>query len=98
MVMFDLPVDSRERRHVYSKFRKWLLADGFLQIQYSVYARPCASEESADVHRQRVRAKVPSEGQVRVLTFTDKQFGRMEVYFGKIERKPEQQPAQLSFF
>lgn len=98
MVMFDLPVDSRERRHVYAKFRKWLLQDGFMQVQYSVYARPCPSEENAAMHRGRVRDKTPSEGHVRVLTFTDKQYGRMEIYIGKRPGEPEKQPEQLSFF
>lgn len=98
MVMFDLPVDSREKRHIYTKFRKWLLEDGFMQMQYSIYIRPCPTEENAAVHRARVRDKTPNEGHVRVLTFTDKQFGRMEVYFGKTAREVEKQPDQLSFF
>lgn len=98
MVMFDLPVGTTDQRRVYAKFRKWLMEDGFIQLQYSVYARPCPSEENAVVHCERVRKKVPREGQVRVLRFTDKQFGRMEVYFGKIERAAEKQPEQLTFF
>ncbi len=98
MVMFDLPVDSREKRHDYSVFRKRLVANGFLQLQYSVYARPCMSDENAQAHRERIQRHLPPEGQVRILLFTDKQFERMEVFQGKTRSEVEKQPEQLSFF
>ncbi len=69
-----------------------------MQMQLSSYIRPCTSEENAAVHRERVKSSIPTEGHVRVLTFTDKQFGRMEVHFGKTEKNPEKPPDQLSFF
>ncbi len=97
-VLFDLPVKSAEDRRVAARFRKDLLADGFWMIQYSIYARPCPTEENAEVHVGRVRALVPSRGHVRILRLTDKQFGRMEVYVGKISRKPESIPDQLEIF
>lgn len=98
LVMFDLPVETREKRHIYVKFRKWLLENGFRQMQYSVYYRSCMSEENAAMHRARVKDQVPDEGHVRILTFTDKQFGRMEVFFGKCPKEAEKPPDQLSFF
>ncbi len=39
MAMFDLPVETREQRREYTQFRKLLLAQGFVQLQLSVYAR-----------------------------------------------------------
>lgn len=98
MVMFDLPVDGKVAKKRYMDFVKFLKRDGFWRLQYSVYARPCATDENAQVHRKRVQEKIPVEGQVRILLFTDKQFERMEVFFGKNVRKPEDQPEQLSFF
>ena len=96
--MFDLPVDTKAARRQYTRFRKLLLKQGFAMLQYSVYARYCASEESASAYRARVREALPPEGQVRVLAVTDRQFGKMEVYFGKKRKAVEDPPAQLMLF
>ncbi len=98
VVLFDLPVDSRKARREYARFRKHLIKDGFVMMQYSVYARHCASEENATVHVQRVEAGIPPDGEVRVLIITDKQFERMRVFWGKRRRPPENAPKQLELF
>ena len=98
VAMFDLPVDTTTARRDYTRFRKHLLTDGFIRLQYSVYARHCPSEENAQVHSGRVRAALPPDGEVRVLTLTDHQFGRMQVFQGKSRQQTEQPPEQLSFF
>ena len=98
MVMFDLPVTSPEKRKRYAQFRKRLLNDGFMQLQFSVYARPCASEENAAVHRKRVEKHVPVEGDVRIMMFTDKQWERQERFFGKKPAQIEQQPDLFTSF
>jgi CRISPR-associated protein Cas2 len=97
-VLFDLPVDTKEARRRYVKFREWLLSDGFMKVQYSVYGRVCPSWESAEVHAQRVGARVPDDGEVRVLFLTDKQFARQRIFDGKRRRQPERPPKQLEFF
>lgn len=96
--MFDLPVDTKAARTAYAQFRKALLKDGFTRMQFSVYIRHCASEENADVHTQRVQGALPDDGEVRVLTITDKQFERMRVFWGKRRKPAEQAPAQLELF
>ncbi len=98
IAMFDLPTDTPKVRKAYARFRKDLLEDGFTMMQYSVYMRHCASIENAKVHVTRMGQRVPSAGEVRFLTITDKQFGRIEIYVGKKREKPLLQPAQLEFF
>lgn len=98
VAMFDLPVDTRAARKAYSEFRKHLLDDGFMMLQFSVYARHSPSEENALVHEERIRKALPDEGEVRVLTITDKQFGRMKVFYGKLRKDTEKPPEQLQFF
>jgi CRISPR-associated protein Cas2 len=97
-VMFDLPVDTKKARRNYAVFRKKLLEDGFWRMQYSVYIRPCPSEENAKVHFQRVKSFLPPDGEVRILQFTDKQFARMQVFHGKIRKPTEEIPDQLTLF
>lgn len=98
VVMFDLPMDTKMARRQYALFRKSLLKDGFVRMQFSVYIRHCASEENADVHTTRVEAFVPPDGEVRVLRITDKQYERMRVFWGKKRKPPEKPPAQLELF
>ena len=98
IAMFDLPVDTPKARKAYAQFRKSLLKDGFAMMQYSVYIRHCASIENAKVHATRMGRCVPSAGEVRFLTITDNQFGRIEIYVGKNREKTPPPPAQLEFF
>lgn len=98
LTMFDLPTDTREARKDYTRFRKALLKDGFVMVQYSVYIRHCASEENAAVHAQRVEHALPPNGEVRLLCVTDKQFERMKVFWGKRRKRTEQAPKQLELF
>lgn len=97
-VMFDLPVVTAADRKNYREFRKQLLKRGYLQLQFSVYARACFSDENAQTHRERIKKYLPPAGEVRIAMFTDKQFERMELFYGNIASKPEKFPEQLSFF
>ena len=96
--MFDLPVDTREARREYTRFRKSLLKQGFTMLQFSVYARYCASEEAGQVYRNHVHGILPPDGHVRLMSVTDRQFGKMEVFYGKLREEPEPAPQQLMLF
>jgi CRISPR-associated protein Cas2 len=96
--MFDLPVETALNRRDYSRFRKALLKDGFIFLQYSVYARYIMGEEAAQAHRSLVRRALPPEGQVRLLAVTDHQFGKMEVFHAKKPKPAEEAPLQFMLF
>ena len=98
MVMFDLPTETKKNRDNYTHFRAWLLDDGFAQMQYSVYARYCPTEETLETHKKRVIWALPPEWQIRVLVFTDKQFERMQVFYGQSLFPTEETPLQISMF
>lgn len=98
MVCFDLPTETKADKRAYREFRKFLLEDGFFGLQYSVYARPTTSPDSYATHRNRVLQHLPDHGQVRLLGFTDRQFGRMEVYSGITKQLTERLPEQLEIF
>lgn len=98
IAMFDLPTDTPDERRAYARFRKELLKDGFTMMQYSVYTRHCASIENAKIHVDRMGGVVPSRGEVRFITVTDKQFSRIQIYAGKQRKSTALPPAQLEFF
>jgi len=98
IAMFDLPVDTSNARKAYARFRKTLLEDGFTMMQYSVYSRHCASIENAEMHVRRMGDRVPSEGEVRFLTITDRQFGRIQVFLGRKRQPTAPSPSQMELF
>lgn len=81
-VFFDLPVGNREERRVASRFRNFLKDDGYMMLQFSVYARPCRGETAVDKHLARVTKALPKKGSVRALQVTEAQYGRMRLLLG----------------
>jgi CRISPR-associated protein Cas2 len=98
IALFDLPTETKKQRTEYRRFRDRLLENGFMMLQFSVYARPCSTHEDADKHAARVESHLPPEGQVRILSLTSQQYARMKCFFGKSPGNPEKEPEQLSFF
>ena len=98
IVLFDLPTDTRQARKEYAEFRKRLLQDGFRMMQYSVYMRHSASEENAQVHVERIKGCLPPDGEVRIVKITDKQFGKIQVFYGKKRKPIEHPPLQMELF
>lgn len=96
--LFDLPVKTKKDRRAYTDFRKALLREGFTMLQFSVYARHCASEDDAASYSRRIRAELPPMGQVRLVAVTDRQFSKMEVFLGPERAPVEQPPTQLLLF
>lgn len=98
LVFFDLPTDKKIDRKRASKFRKQLLDDGFGMFQFSIYTRFCASRENAQVHIKRIKSFLPKNGKVAIMQITDKQFGMIELFYGKEEQETKPPPQQLELF
>lgn len=80
--MFDLPVETEQEKRVYRNFRKDLLKEGFVMMQYSVYIRTCPSREYYHRLEKRIRKFAPNKGNVRLLSITEKQYQDMKVIIG----------------
>ncbi|HJD76845.1 MAG: CRISPR-associated endonuclease Cas2 [Bacteroides xylanisolvens] len=98
LVLFDLPTETKKDRKVASIFRKNLLKDGFTMFQFSIYVRHCASSENASVHIKRVKSFLPEFGQVGIICITDKQFGNIELFYGKRPHGVNTPGQQLELF
>ena len=82
LCMFDLPVETEEERRAYRIFRKNLMQEGFVMMQYSVYVRVCPSREYANRLENRINKIIPREGNVRLLCVTEKQYSDMKLLVG----------------
>jgi CRISPR-associated protein Cas2 len=94
-VFFDLPVGTKAERRWATKFRNFLKDDGFLMLQFSVYARVCRGEDAAEKHAQRVMKNLPPKGSVRTLQVTDRQYARMKLLLGEANVSEKKAPQQL---
>ena len=98
LVLFDLPTETKKEKKIYADFRKKLVKDGFTKFQFSVYLRHCPSVENANVHIKRVKKILPEKGHIGILCITDKQFGMMELFYGKKEKEKQVGWQQLELF
>lgn len=99
IVFFDLPVKTKRQRTVATRFRNFLLKDGFFMVQFSVYARICNGVDDVEKHKSRIRDNTPENGSVRMLVITEKQYERMEILIGDLVNEEKQQVfEQLSIF
>ena len=98
LVLFDLPTETKKEKKAYSDFRKNLQRDGFTMFQFSIYVRHCASQENAEVHIKRVKSFLPEHGQIGIMCITDKQFGNIELFYGKKVQPPNTPGQQLELF
>ena len=99
LIFFDLPVKTSAERREATRFRNFLLRDGYHMLQYSVYARVCNGMDAVEKHRLRVRNNLPDNGAVRMLTITEKQYESIEILLGKLSEADEPfQAEQLTIF
>jgi len=94
-VFFDLPVGTKSERRSATRFRNFLKDDGYMMLQYSVYARVARGEDAASKHVQRVTKNLPQKGSVRALQVTDKQYGRMRLLLGEAKKSERIAPRQM---
>ena len=98
LVMFDLPVLTKQERRDATKFRKFLLDEGFGMCQYSVYMRFCAGKEQTQVYTRRVESALPPSGNVQILCFTDKQYENIVSFNGPKRLPANKNPEQFALF
>lgn len=83
MIFFDLPVLTKSDRKEYSKFHRFLLEDGFVMMQKSVYSKIVLNGHASKIVTDRVRRHKPPDGKIQILTITEKQFQGIEYILGE---------------
>ncbi len=98
MVLFDLPVLTKKERKAATRFRKFLLDQGFEMSQFSVYLRFCAGKEQAEVYTRRVGENLPRTGKVHIVYFTDRQYENIVCFDGRKREPARENPSQYALF
>ncbi|WP_369408570.1 MULTISPECIES: CRISPR-associated endonuclease Cas2 [Corynebacterium] len=98
VVMFDLPVKTKNQRREANRFRNRLFDLGFCRAQFSVYVQyfPLAARLSTIV--KQVKCELPAGGEVRILSVTDQQWAKAIRFSSHKEQAVEKIPSQLTIF
>jgi CRISPR-associated protein Cas2 len=98
MVIFDLPVLTKSERRAATRFRQFLLDQGFIMSQFSVYLRFCGGRDQADSYARRIERSLPRTGLVQILGFTDKQYENIISFDGRARQPRNKNPEQYVLF
>ena len=77
ILMIDMHTETVEERKAYRKFRKFLLSEGFIMHQFSIYSKLLLNNSANKAMIDRLQANNPKKGNITLLTVTEKQFARM---------------------
>lgn len=87
LVFFDLPVTTETNKKAYRKFHKFLLKNGFLMLQESVYCKMALNSIAVKTIVDNVHRNKPEEGLIQLLTVTEKQYSKMDIIIGDIKNE-----------
>ena len=85
LVFFDLPVITTENRREYRMFRNYMLKNGFLMLQESVYCKLALNGTAVKTIVDGVHKNKPDEGLIQLLTVTEKQYAKMDIVVGNMK-------------
>jgi len=83
IIFFDLPTITGIDRKEYSKFRRFLIREGFSMMQESVYSKLTLNNTSMELMRNKLKKSKPKKGLVQVLLITEKQFSQIDYIVGE---------------
>lgn len=78
IVFFDLPTETSADKKAYRTFRNFLINEGFIMLQESVYSKLALNQTSSNLIATKLRKNKPPKGLVQVLKITEKQFANIE--------------------
>lgn|SRR5574344_789352 len=82
IVFFDLPNIYAKDRRSYNLFRKFLINEGFIMLQESVYSKLILNSVQSNLLLDRIKKNSPNKGIIQVLTITEKQYAQIEYIIG----------------
>lgn len=87
MVFFDLPTIYSKDKKAYLMFRKFLINEGFLMMQESVYSKIVLNSQQSIALMGKIRKNAPKKGIIQVMNITEKQYSQIEFIIGDSNNK-----------
>ena len=85
LIFFDLPVQTSKDRKEYRRFRNYLITNGFLMMQESVYVKLALNYSIVKRMQANLEKNKPKKGLVQLLVITEKQYAKMDTLVGEVE-------------
>lgn len=87
IIFFDLPnIYAKDKRN-YQLFRKFLINEGFIMMQESVYSKIVLNSEQGKLLFDRIKRNAPKKGLIQSLTITENQYAKIEYIIGESTTK-----------
>ncbi|EGO7557019.1 CRISPR-associated endonuclease Cas2 [Enterococcus faecalis] len=97
LLMFDMPTDTASDRKAYRKFRKFLINEGFIMHQFSVYSKILLNDTTNKAMLARLKQNNPQRGLITLLNVTEKQFSRMIYLHGEQDNRVANSDERIVF-
>ena len=82
ILFFDLPMETSKQRSDYAHFRKFLIDNGFLMMQKSVYSKLFINKNSYILLKQKIISHLPPKGTIQIMAVTENQYSAIEYLLG----------------
>ncbi|MFG5919547.1 CRISPR-associated endonuclease Cas2 [Sneathia vaginalis] len=83
MIFFDLPTTEKQELKDYREFRRFLIKNGFMMLQESVYVKMLLNTTTVNNFIVKLKDNLPKQGLVQALIVTEKQFQSIHTLVGE---------------
>lgn len=83
LLFFDLPTETSKNRLDYTRFHKFLIKNGFIMMQKSVYSKLVINNVTSAAVKAKISKNLPPTGIIELLEVTENQFSRIEYLIGE---------------
>ena len=87
--MFDLPTETSADKRNYREFRKYLISNGYVMMQYSVYSKLILNYSVLNYQKKKLYENSPRKGNIDILVITEKQYANIENLIGMPTRSDQ---------
>ena len=95
LLFFDLPTETSKNRLDYTRFHKFLIKNGFIMMQKSVYSKLVINNVTSAAVKAKISKNLPPAGIIELLEVTENQFSRIEYLIGEKQSVIEESMERL---
>lgn len=95
LLFFDLPTETSKNRLDYTRFHKFLIKNGFIMMQKSVYSKLVINNVTSAAVKTKISKNLPPAGIIELLEVTENQFSRIEYLIGEKQSVIEESMERL---